>query len=536
MKFSQILLLLMVSASSSLSGDDRPNIVFLFADDWGRYASAYQEIEGPQSINALIDTPHFDRVANEGALFSNAFVPAPSCTPCRSSLLSGRYFWNTGRAAILQGAVWDPEIPSYPLELEKSGYHIGYSYKVWTPGRPANAPYGAKRTAYHQGGTNFNRFSQYTSAKAPQSGVEEAKEDLYEEVRQNFDAFIGDRKEGQPFCYWWGPTNTHRKWIKGSGKDIWGLDPDKLKGRLPPFLPDNHDVREDVNDYLGECLAVDAGIGIILKKLEDMGELDNTLVVISGDHGIPGIPRGKCNLYDLGTEVTLAARWPSKIKAGRIIDDFVNLLELAPTFLKAGQTAVPDGMSERDLMPLFLSKESGQIDDQRDSVVVGRERHVASAREGLLPYPQRAIRTKDFLYIRNFEPDRWPMGSPGEMTDTHTPEWDKLVGNTFITFGDLDASPTKAWVIEHRNEPENRIYYDYAFGKRPAEELFDLRTDSDYMNNVAEEADYQAIKRELSKELMNTLISEKDPRVTEDPVRYEHTPFTDSHIWQPAPS
>lgn len=527
MKLFYSLVFLMAAASGSLFGEKRPNIVFLFADDWGRYASAYQEIEGPQSINAVINTPNFDRVANEGALFSNAFVPAPSCTPCRSSLLTGRYFWNTGRAAILQGAVWDETIPSYPLELEKTGYHIGYSYKVWSPGTPANAPYGASRNAYHQGGTNFNRFSQYASAKAPQIGVEKAKEQLYEEVRKNFDAFIADREKDQPFCYWWGPTNTHRKWIKGSGKEVWGLDPDKLKGRLPPFLPDTHVVREDVNDYLGECLAVDAGIGIILDKLDAMGELDSTLIVISGDHGIPGIPRAKCNLYDLGTEVTLAARWPGKIKPGRVVDDFVNLLELAPTFLKAGQAEVPDGMSKRDLMPLFTADKSGQIDPARESVVVGRERHVASAREGLLPYPQRAIRTKDFLYIRNFEPDRWPMGHPGEVTDTHTPETDKLENNTFIAFGDLDASPTKAWVIEHRNEPGNQLYYDYAFGKRPEEELYDLKKDPDYMINVATVEEYQEAKLRLSRELMNTLVSQNDPRVTEDPVRFEHAPYTD---------
>ncbi|MCZ6675104.1 MAG: sulfatase, partial [Verrucomicrobia bacterium] len=430
MKLLRFLFLLLATPSGFLSAADRPNIVFLFADDWGRYASAYKDLEGPQSINALINTPNFDRVAKEGVLFSNAFVPAPSCTPCRSSLLSGRYFWNTGRAAILQGAIWDPAIPSYPLELEKTGYHIGYSYKVWSPGTPAHAPYGAQRTAYHQGGTNFNRFSQFVTSKAPEIGIESAKERLYDEVRQNWDAFIADREEGQPFCFWWGPTNTHRKWIKGSGKDIWGLDPDKLKGRLPAFLPDTHAVREDVNDYLGECLAVDAGIGVIIKKLEEMGELDNTLVVISGDHGIPGFPRGKCNLYNLGTEVTLAARWPGKIKPGRQVDDFVNLRELAPTFLKVGQTPVPDGMSERDLMPLFLAEGNGQIDSERNSVVVGRERHVAGAREGFLPYPQRAIRTKDFLYIRNFEPDRWPMGSPGVVSETETPDLDLLEQNT----------------------------------------------------------------------------------------------------------
>ena len=136
----------------------RPNIVFAFADDWGRYASAYSRFEGPNSLNALIDTPNFDRVAREGAIFKNAFVPAPSCTPCRSALLSGQYFWQTGLGAILQGAVWDESIPSYPLVLEDAGYHIGYTYKVWSPGRPVDAPYGALRTRYHSAGVKFGRF------------------------------------------------------------------------------------------------------------------------------------------------------------------------------------------------------------------------------------------------------------------------------------------------------------------------------------------------------------------------------------------
>ena len=120
---------------------NRPNILFAFADDWGRYASAYRQVEGDSTPNALLDTPNFDRVANEGVLLTNAFVPAPSCTPCRSSLLTGRYFWQTERGAILQCAVWDSSIPSYPLLLEESGYHIGYTYKVWSPGTPQDEPY-----------------------------------------------------------------------------------------------------------------------------------------------------------------------------------------------------------------------------------------------------------------------------------------------------------------------------------------------------------------------------------------------------------
>ena len=277
----------------------RPNILFAFADDWGRYASAYAAHHGERSLSALIDTPHFDRVAGEG----------------------------------------------------------------------------------------------------------------------NFRSFLADREPDQPFCYWWGPTNTHREWQKGSGKALWGLDPDALTGRLPAFLPDVHDVREDVCDYLGECMAVDRGLGVLLGMLEEMGELDDTLVVISGDHGIPGVPRGKCNLYDLGCEVALAARLPGTIPGGRVADDMVNLMDVAPTFLEVAGVEQPAGMPARSLMDVLGSDGSGQVSAERTCAVTGRERHVATARDRNLPYPHRAIRTHDFLYIRNFAPDRWPMGDPRGLDD-----------------------------------------------------------------------------------------------------------------------
>src|SRR5216117_1110156 len=122
----------------------RWNILFVFADDWGRYASCYKGLDGRPTINDVVKTPNVDRVALEGVLFRNAFVNAPSCTPCRSSLMSGRYFFNTGRGAILQGAVWDSAIPSFPLLLEKEGYFIGKTAKVWSPGTPVDAPYGGQ--------------------------------------------------------------------------------------------------------------------------------------------------------------------------------------------------------------------------------------------------------------------------------------------------------------------------------------------------------------------------------------------------------
>ncbi len=505
----------------------RPNIVFAFADDWGRYASAYRNASNPNPLNALIETPNVDRIAREGVRFENAFVPAPSCTPCRSSILSGKYFWQTGLGAILGGAVWDESIPTYPLLLEEAGYHIGYTYKVWSPGRTRNAPYGGERTQYEPAGNRFGRFSHAATEAALEVGVEKAKEDLLNETRKNFNAFLADRPEKTPFCYWWGPTNTHRTWERGSGKALWGLNPDDLQGRLPDFLPDVHEVREDVCDYLGECLAVDAGLGVLIERLTEIGELDNTLMVVSGDHGIPGFPRAKCNLYDIGSEVALTARWPGHIQPGRIVEDFVNLMDLAPTFLDAAGVKTPDEFTAKSLLPVLESKASGQVEPERDFVVTGRERHVSDARDGYLPYPQRAIRTKGFLYIHNFVPERWPVGDPRGLDDptAPAPSFEQLCNNTMVAYSDMDAGPTKAWMIHHRAEEDVRPLFELGFGKRPLEELFDLRKDPHYMNNVADDPEYEATRKKLYDKLMTVLKAQADPRVVEVPCRFEAEPY-----------
>ncbi len=505
----------------------RPNILFCFADDWGRYASAYADVDGRPSPNQVVKTPNIDRVAREGVLFKNAFVTAPSCTPCRSSILSGQYFFRTGRGAILQGAEWDSSIPAFPLLLHESGYHVGETYKVWSPGTPNDAPYGAGTFAYEKAGGAFNNFSEnVTKMVAAGEPLEGAKQKLYGEVRGNFDAFLKSRKDGQPFCYWFGPTNVHRLWEKGSGKALWGIDPEALSGKLPKFLPDVPEVREDFADYLGEIQAFDAAIGVLLEQLDKAGELDNTLIVISGDHGAPGFPHGKCNLYDFGVGVALIAKWPGG-KSGRMVDDFVNLMDLAPTFLEVGGIKPPAVMTGRSVVDVLKSDRSGQVDPKRTWVVTGRERHVAAAREDNLPYPQRALRTKDFLYIRNFKPDRWPLGAPYGATDDNVPSAKELENNTFAAFPDMDASPTKAWLIEHRHEEEWKPYYDYAFSKRPGEELYDLRKDPDETKNVADEPVYADAQRELADRLLKILTDASDPRVTGDGQTFERSPFTD---------
>ncbi len=514
----------MISTARSEAAD-RPNIVFAFADDWGRYASAYAQVD-PGGPSDVVSTPHFDRIAREGVLFTKAFVNVPSCTPCRSSLLSGQYFWRTGRGAILSGAVWDSSIPSYPLLLQEHGYHIGYTYKVWGPGTPPNAPYGGAATAYAKRGGGFNQYSQQVmEADDP----DQKRQQLLGQVRGNFQDFLNDRQPNQPFCYWFGPTNTHRKWAAGSGKKLWGIDPDELQGKMPGYLPDVPPVREDLADYLGEVQAFDAGLGELLEELEQRGELDSTLIVVSGDHGFPGFPHGKCNLYDAGVHVSLAVRWPRQVPANRIVDDFVCLPDLAPTFLEAAGVEIPEVMTGRSLLSVLTSEKSGQVDSSRDAVIVGRERHVGSAREDNLPYPQRAIVTKDFLYIHNFQPERWPLGDAAEYGRPSgvMPEFEVLREDTFGAFADFDASPTKAWLITHRDDPTYQSYFQRAFGLRPQEELYDLRTDPHCLHNRAGEAELAATQAGLRERLMSVLKSTGDPRVTGEGDTFDRSPYSD---------
>ncbi len=505
----------------------RPNLLFIFADDWGRFASAYGKLDGPGSPNDVVKTPNFDRIAREGTLVRQAFVSAPSCTPCRSALLSGQHFWRTGRAAILQGAVWDESIPTYPRLLTQAGYHMGKTGKVWSPGNPADIPYGRPVPGFQKAGMRFNSFSKFgTDQVKSGNSVDSCRKTLLREVRGNFEDFLAKRPAQAPFGYWFGPTNVHRKWVKGSGKALWGIDPDSLKGKLPPFLPDIPEMREDFADYLGEVQALDAYAGELLDALEKAGELDNTLVVMSGDHGPPGFPHGKCNLYDFGSRVALALRGPG-VEKGKVSDTLVSLPDLAPTFLEMAGVKPPATMTANSLQSLGVINGSGDIDRKtmpRDAVFIGRERHYPTARDGGLPYPQRAIRTKDHLYIINFRPDRWPLGDPRQLQGG-TPTWDKLANNTGVTLSDEDAGPAKAWLVLNRDTDQGKPFFDHAYGKRPAEELYVLSDDPHQMRNRAGDKTLEGIQKNLRERLLKTLEETGDPRMQENGKFFETPPL-----------
>jgi len=503
----------------------RPNILFAFADDWGRHASAYAKTDGAGTENDVVKTPHFDAISRRGVLFNNAFVNAPSCTPCRSSILSGQHFWRTGRAAILQGAQWDASIPTWPLLLKAGGYHIGYTWKVWSPGTPRDAPYGGAVNAFSKAGSSFNGFSQtVTNLVKKGKSVMDAKQVLMDQVRGNFRDMLAGRKKGQPFAYWFGPTNVHRKWIKGSGKSLWAIDPDKLKGKMPPFLPDVAEVREDFADYLGEAMAFDMALGVLVEELRKAGEYENTIIAVSGDHGPAGFPHGKCNLYDFGSRVALTVAGPG-VRGARVVDDLVSLPDLAATFLEAGGVKVPEVMTSRSIWPTLSSGVAGLADPTRTQVFIGRERHVAIARAGQLPYPQRAIRTRDHLFIINFKPGRYPLGDHYNLGTDKEPDVGRLTANTFVTIADEDAGPTKAWIVTNRHKSSVEPFFNRAYGKRPREELYELKSDHHQMKNLAGMADYRETVTALRARLMDELNRTKDPRLIEGGRFFETPPM-----------
>jgi len=510
-----------LSLTVSAMAGERPNVLFCFSDDWGRYASIYQDPERP-GLNDVIDTPALDAIGRSGVVFNNAFVSAPSCTPSRAAVVTGMPFYRCGTNAFLRcreyGKASDPykSLPGISELLVKNGYHVMH----W--GKTTNKSAG-RRDLTHK--DPICHFSQAVSA-APDK--EARMREIFSFVRSNFRTFLNDNEDGKPFFYWFGPHNSHRQWTRGSGKALWGLNPDSLKGKVPAFLPDVHDVREDLADYLGEALAWDGMVNELIAELKSRGELYNTLVIVSGDHGMPGMPRGKCNLHDFGSMVSLLVSWPARVEPGRHVDDFVSLMDIAPTVLDATGIERPDHMLAKSLMDLLTSDHSGLIDATRDHVIIGRERHVGEARRDRAPYPSRAIRTSDFLLIRNFKPDRMPMGEV--FNNEASPE--ELLRDHYLAYPDMDASPTKVFLMTNRDSHPK--LFDIAFSARPEFELYDLKSDPDQIDNVAGNPDYAPALQELTDRRMKILRETGDPRVTGNGSAFDRKPFVDP-VFVPPP-
>lgn len=438
----------------------RPNILLAIADDlaWphlGAYGCKF------------VDTPNIDRVAAGGALFSNCYTTAPTCTASRASLLTGRYPWLLEEGCQLHGLL-PKKFAVYPDILEQHGYCIGLTNKGWAPGsieasgrsrNPAGPAFNERRCTPLTAGMSTNDYA------------------------ANFADFLDRKPSDQPFCFWYGSKEPHRAYVQGSGLQHGKRLEDVV---VPGYLPDCETVRSDFLDYALEVERFDRDLGRMLDLLRDRGELQNTLVVVTGDNGFP-FPRAKATLYQNGCHVPLAIGWGDHMTPGRRIEDFVSFVDFAPTFLElAGIDPASCGPHGRSFAELILSDRSGLVDPRRDRVLTGRERH-GYCRAGNTGYPSRSIVTSDYLYIRNFEPDKLPL--------------------------DVDASPTRALLESFQEQPDLRPYFDLAFGLRPAEELYCAAEGPDCLVNQAGNPLHAAALERLRKLLAGQLAEQGDPRI-----------------------
>ncbi len=470
---------------------ERPHILFAISDDqsWMHTGAAG---------DAGIATPAFDRIAAEGVMFEHAFCAAPSCAPSRAALLTGRQIWQLEEGGILFGVLKPKKFPVFTQALAGGGYTLASTGKTYGPGRVED---GSLKTVFGQA---YNSI-RLTNPRRGLSGIDYAA---------NFEAFLKERDPDRPFFFWYGATEPHQNYDVGAGVRA-GKRLDQAL--VPACLPDDPVTRGEFLDYGLEIEHFDQHLARMLAALEAAGELDNTLVIVTSDHGNP-MPRSKCNLYDSGARVPLAIRWPGLIPGGRRVTDFVSLVDMAPTILEAVGLTAPSGMAGRSLWSALEGHRAGRVDPERSFVVTGFERHIICRRDGV-GYPMRCLRTDGWSYIRNYEPERWPAGDP-DFNSSHQG-----------FYGDVDRGASKDFLLARAMDPAVRPYYLRAFGRRPAEELYDMYADPGQLKNLAALPEYASIVANLREQLETYLESEEDPR-QKGVTPWDTYGFTDPRIFR----
>lgn len=470
------------TSTSDKAGAQKPNFLFAIADDQSYpYASAYG--------TAGISTPAFDKVASSGILFHNAFVAAPQCSPCRASILTGKNIWQIEEAGT-HASNFPKKFKVFTDVLEANGYELGYTGKPWGPGRWDIT--GWERNPV---GPEYNDIMM---EEVPATGINKR------DYAGNFTAFLKQKEAGKPFFFWYGGHEPHRRYEAGSGAAA-GKSADEVL--LPSFLPDDSVTRNDVMDYVFEIEYFDSHLQKMLDLLEAKGELANTMVVVTADNGMP-FPYAKANLQEFGTHVPLAISWPNGIKSIREVNDLVSMIDMAPTFLDIAGVEQYHEMTGKSIADLLTNEIEKPI---REFVLTGRERHT-HARPDNLAYPARAIRTLDYLYIKNYKPDRWPAGDP--VPDTEENRQKAAVegfGSLFPGYHDIDGSPSKAFMMDKEEAyPE---HFARAFLKRKGEQLYDIKKDPFCVNDLANDPEYATVKLKLADLLDQQLEAQGDPRM-----------------------
>ena len=481
---------IILATASICAAADRPNILFVLADDWGwGDAGAYGR--------TWIKTPAFDRMTREGLRFDNAYTPNAKCAPSRSSILTGRNSWQLKEAGN-HGGFFPLEFKTYPEVLGRHEYFVGMTGKGWAPG-----------TALDAGGNPrplTGREFQKRTAPKPTTQIDA------NDYAANFTDFLDAAPKDGPWCFWMGVREPHRDYEYGSGAAKGGKQTSDIE-RIPAYWPDTATVRNDLLDYALEVEHLDRHLGRVIDELEKRGQLDNTLIVVTSDNGRP-FPREKGNLYEAANHLPFAVMWKNGIKeSGRVVRDYVSFIDLAPTFLEvAGIPWDPSGMAPTpgiSLTDVFNSGKTDAIQPRRDHLILGQERHDVGRPQDQ-GYPIRSIIKDGWLYSRNFTPARWPSGNPE------------------TGYLNTDGGPTKTEILTANRAKPNDPHWLLCFGKRPAEELFHLKNDPDCLTNLATAPDQQSRRAALETQLLAKLKQQADPRVSGQGDVFDNYPYAGS--------
>jgi arylsulfatase A-like enzyme len=478
------LLLASLPAAEPAKLPTKPNILFAIADDWSYgHAGAYG--------CKWVKTPAMDRVAREGILFTEAYTPCGKCSPSRASIITGRNPWQL-KAAGNHWSIFPPEFKSFQEALNEHGYFVGMTGKGWGPGIAKNTA-GEDRA---MAGLPFNerKFPNRIAKGIPPH-----------DYAGNFNDFLDTAPKDKPWSFWYGSHDPHRGYEYGSGVSKGGKKLSDID-RVPACWPDTEEVRNDMLDYAFEVENFDLHLSRMLAELEKRGLLENTLVIVTSDNGMP-FPHDKGYAYNNSDHLPLAVMWPKGIATpGRVVDDYVSFIDFAPTFLEvAGVAQSKSGLAAitgRSLAEFFASKKSEQVISQRDHVLLAKERNDVG-RPNDEGYPIRGIVKDRMLYLHNFEPNR----SPGGVAETG--------------YKDTDDSPTKTAVLATEKQPDQKHFFDASFGKLPADQLFDLRRDPECMTNLAGTVSFS----KLQKQLFDELKQQDDPRMFGNGHIYDEYPY-----------
>lgn len=484
-------LLIVAWFAPKIVAEERPNILFCIADDWGLHAGAYG--------TPWVKTPAFDRVAKDGVLFQHAYTPNAKCAPSRACLLTGRNSWQLKEAAN-HLCYFPPEFKGWGEALAENGWTVGHTLKGWGPGVALNAAGKPRKMT----GEAFNQRTQ----KPPTTQIS------HNDYAGNFSDFLDAASAEKPWCFWYGAIEPHRGYEFGTGVTKGGKSLADID-HVPACWPDNEVVRNDMLDYAFEVEHFDSHVGRMLAELERRGLLENTLVIVTSDHG-PPFPRGKGNVYELANHVPLAMMWPKGIQgSGRMVSEFVSFVDIAPTLIDvAGLTWQETGMAPaagHSLRELLQSDTSADGPSRpvhpRDHVLLGKERtDIGRPNDG--GYPTRGIVTKEWLYVENFEPTRWPGGNPE------------------TGYMDCDAGKTKSEILHRHRADANDPFWALCFGLRPAEELYDRKSDPDCVQNLAALPNFATQKTKLLEQMHSELRAQDDPRMSDNGGvfdAYEHS-------------